>query len=80
MVLRGKDEVVPYAIAEYVRVMESFPESRLAQEHAATARERLATILAWQAEHPERVGMGCHTCEHVTDRERLPLPGVELHA
>lgn len=71
--LRGKDEVAPLAIRAYIDIMESFPESRLAMEHAESARDMLNRILKFQEENPERVGMGCHTCEHLTSRERLPL-------
>jgi hypothetical protein len=78
--IRGKDEVGPHAIAEYIRIMEMFPDSRLAQEHAASAREALDRIRRWQQENPERVGMGCHTCEHLDHRVRLDLPTVTVTA
>lgn len=76
--LRGKDEVAVHAIARYIEVMESYPDNELAREHAASASERLGAILAFQAAHPGRVGMGCHTCKEETVRVRLSgLPELE---
>jgi len=72
--LRGKDQVSLYAIREYIRVMEDFPESELAREHAESAREMLSRIELFQSENPDRVGMGCHTCKEGKMRERLNLP------
>ena len=73
ILLRGKDQVTLYALREYVRVMERFPDSRLAREHAESVQERIDAIEKWQADHPERVGMGCHTCEQVDHRDRLDI-------
>jgi hypothetical protein len=73
ILLRGKDQVTLYALREYVRVMRSFPSSQLAREHAESVTERIESIEKWQAEHPGRVGMGCHTCERLDHREQLPL-------
>ena len=77
MLLRGKDEVALRAIAAYVAIMDSYPDSELARDHAASARERLEVFLAWQKANPDRTGMGCHTCADPTCREHLPnLPEV----
>lgn len=77
MLLRGKDEVALRAIAYYVQIMESYPDSSLARDHAATARERLDTIKTWQKMNPDRTGMGCHSCADHSHREHLPeLPEI----
>lgn len=86
-VMRGKDEAAPFALREYVRIMELHPESQLAREHAASTRRAIALIESWQEANPDRVGMGCYTCDHL-HRERLAgldslqllTPGAGYHA
>lgn len=81
--IRGKDEIGLFAILRYIEVAEMYPESQLAQEHAESAQKMLETIAIWQANNPERVGMGCHTCEHLDHRVRLDfarVPGAQEHA
>jgi hypothetical protein len=61
--MRGKDEAVIPALQAYIAVMDAHG-SKLAREHAQQARARLSVIQQWQADHPERTGMGCGTTEH----------------
>lgn len=69
--LRGKDELAPHVITRYIEILAAYPESELARQHIESATERLDAILAWQAAWPDRVGMGCHTCERLDHRVRL---------
>ena len=70
--IRGKDEIGLRAIARYIEICERYPDSVLAKEHAASAKERLEAIKAWQAANPDRTGMGCHSCTDPACREHLP--------
>ena len=73
VLLRGKDQVTVLAILKYIEVMEQFPDSKLAREHAESMSERLRVISLWQVRNPDRVGMGCHSCADPSCREKLDL-------
>jgi len=76
VLFRGKDVGTLVALDAYRRFMEHVsvnadtPHARaVARAHADSITERIATIKVFQLEHPERTGLGCHTCP----------PGVAPH-
>ena len=78
VVLRGKDEVAVFAMIRYAEIMEQFPGSALAREHAAGMRARVEAFTRWQRDNPGRTGMGCHSCSDPACREHLPLHRLGL--
>jgi hypothetical protein len=73
---RGKDQVGLYAIMRYIEVMGTYPEPRLAQEHAWVVHLLGGDLAQHFPSTFERVGMGCHTCEQVDHREKLDLSRI----
>lgn len=70
VLFRGKDTGTLYAMEKYKEYMEyqakhadNEDARRIAIEHAITITERIQTITKFQKEHPERIGIGCHTCK-----------------
>lgn len=71
MLLRGKDVAVPHMIRAYIALLQSQPQTAIVRDHIASATERLATIETWQREHPDRSGLGCHTCQQLERPQQL---------
>jgi hypothetical protein len=76
VVFRGKDVGTLVALDAYRRFMEYVSQNAdssharsVARAHADSIMERIETIKAFQLEHPDRTGLGCHTCP----------PGVAPH-
>ena len=63
MLFRGKDQATLGAIRGYLAFLEQQEQTALVLDHIQTATERLRTISEWQRTHPDRVGLGCHTCQ-----------------
>jgi hypothetical protein len=76
VLFRGKDVGTLVALTAYRHFMDYVAENAdtqhardVAGAHAESIAERIETIRAFQREHPERTGLGCHTCP----------PGVAPH-
>ena len=76
VMFRGKDVGTLVALGAYRDFMEHVAANAdsqnardVAQAHADSIAERMETIQAYQENHPERTGLGCHTCP----------PGVAPH-
>jgi hypothetical protein len=76
VVFRGKDVGTLVALQAYREFMEHVAEHaddaharEVAKAHADSIAERIDTIEQFQQQHPERTGLGCHTCP----------PGVDPH-
>lgn len=63
MLFRGKDVGTPAAIRGYIDWLETKEQTALVVEHLATANERLSTIVQWQTDNPNRIGVGCQTIQ-----------------
>lgn len=70
ILFRGKDLGTIIAMEEYKKFMQHIeqytnkPEAKkIAKQHIKSITERIETILKFQNEHPERIGLGCHTCK-----------------
>lgn len=69
VVFRGKDVGTLVALDAYQRFMDyvalhaDTEHARdVARSHSESIGERIEAIQAFQREHPERTGLGCHTC------------------
>jgi hypothetical protein len=69
VLFRGKDVGTLVAMEAYRSFMEYVAEHAdteharaVASSHAESITERIETIRAFQCKHPERTGLGCHTC------------------
>jgi hypothetical protein len=69
VVFRGKDVGTLVAMEAYLRFMEYVADRadtqharEVARAHASSIGERIETIRQFQLDHPERTGLGCHTC------------------
>jgi hypothetical protein len=69
VLFRGKDVGTLVAMDAYLRFMEYVSEHAnterardVARSHAASISERIEAIKRFQLEHPDRTGLGCHTC------------------
>ena len=76
VLFRGKDVGTLVALTAYREFMDYVSDHAdtehargVARAHAESITERIETIRAFQAAHPERTGLGCHTCP----------PGVAPH-
>lgn len=77
VLFRGKDVGTLVALTAYREFMDYVAQHadteharEVARAHAASIAERFDTIRTYQEAHPERTGLGCHTCP----------PGVTPHA
>lgn len=69
VVFRGKDVGTLVALDAYKAFMEYVAEHadteharEVARAHALSINERIQKIRQFQLDHPERTGLGCHTC------------------
>jgi hypothetical protein len=76
VLFRGKDVGTLVALDAYRKFMEHVSAHAetahariVARAHADSIAERLVAISAFQADNPDRTGLGCHTC----------LPGIGPH-
>jgi hypothetical protein len=69
VLFRGKDVGTLVALDAYRGFMEYVADHaeteharEVARAHAVSISERIETIKRFQLEHPDRTGLGCHTC------------------
>lgn len=61
MLFRGKSAELPRLVQTYIDLLQTQEQTPAVIEHIESARRHLETIKKFQAEHPERVGLGCST-------------------
>jgi hypothetical protein len=69
VLFRGKDVGTLVALEAYLQFMLYVADNAdtehartVARDHATSISERIETIRQFQLDHPERTGLGCHTC------------------
>ena len=85
VLFRGKDVGTLVALEAYLRFMEHVSQHadtdaarEVATAHAESITERLEVIATFQREHPDRAGLGCHTCPPGVGPHTSPPSGSPL--